>query len=109
VDDFGTGYSSLNYLKRFPIDRLKIDISFIRDILQDSNTASHVKAIISIGHALDLQVVAEEVETEAQLKFLQEHGCNEIQGYFTGRPMPPEILSQLLKDRNKIPAQTKTI
>lgn len=109
VDDFGTGYSSLNYLKRFPIDRLKIDQSFIRDILQDSNTASLVKAIISMGHALNLQVVAEGVETEAQLEFLQEQGCNEIQGYFTGRPMPPEALSQLLNDRKKTPAQTKSI
>lgn len=88
VDDFGTGYSSLNYLRRFPVDRLKIDRSFICEMTVDRHSAAIVKAIITLAHALDLRVVAEGVESEQQLLMLRDCGCDEIQGYIYRRPMP---------------------
>ena len=97
VDDFGTGYSSLSYLKNLPIDTLKIDQSFVRDIV--AGAPDHrvlARAIISIGHSLDLKVVAEGVETEAQLNYLRKHGCDEVQGYYFSRPVPPEEFRKLL-------------
>jgi diguanylate cyclase (GGDEF)-like protein len=97
VDDFGTGYSSLSYLKNLPIDTLKIDQSFVRDIV--AGAPDHrvlARAIISIGHSLDLKVVAEGVETEAQLEYLRKHGCDEVQGYYFSRPVPPEEFRKLL-------------
>lgn len=90
VDDFGTGYSSLNHLKRFPVDWLKIDQSFVRDLTKDSDDASIVQAIISLGHDLGLGVVAEGVESRQQLDFLRDHGCDQVQGYYTGMPVPAE-------------------
>ena len=97
IDDFGTGYSSLSYLKRFPIDVLKIDQSFVRDITVDAEDAAIAAAIISLAHSLKLQVIAEGVETEAQLTFLRRHQCDQMQGYYFSRPISGPDLLQMLK------------
>jgi EAL domain-containing protein (putative c-di-GMP-specific phosphodiesterase class I) len=88
VDDFGTGYSSLSYLGKFPIDSLKIDQSFIRQITSPSEQRKLVTAVIGMGRSLDLKVVAEGVETEEEFRFLQAHECDEAQGNYFSRPMP---------------------
>ena len=97
IDDFGTGYSSLSYLKRFPIDVLKIDQSFVRDITGSSDEATIVHTIISMAHNLHLRVIAEGVETEAQLAYLRKHECDEMQGFHFSRPLPVTDMEQLLR------------
>jgi len=97
IDDFGTGHSSLAYLKQFPIDKLKIDQAFVRNVTHDSQDDAIVRAIITLGHALELKVIAEGIETLEQQDFLRSERCNEGQGYYYGRPVTAEALEQLLR------------
>ena len=99
IDDFGTGYSSLSYLKLYPVDKLKIDKSFVRDIPFRPDDEAIARAIITLGHGLSLKIVAEGVETEAQAEFLRAHSCDEVQGYFYCRPMPAAELAEFLRGR----------
>ena len=99
IDDFGTGYSSLAYLSRFPIDKLKIDIAFIREVPHNVQDAAITRTIIELAHSLNLQVIAEGVENCEQLAFLTENGCDQVQGYLLSRPLPTKELETLLREQ----------
>jgi len=103
IDDFGTGYSSLGYLKRFPIDRLKIDRSFVKDIPGDADDAAIAAAIIAMAHKLDIQVIAEGVETTEQLAFLRAHGCHQMQGEYFSQPLSAPDFTELLAAGGAVP------
>lgn len=97
IDDFGTGYSSFTYLRRFPVDALKLDQSFVQEITEDPGDATIVSSMINIGKTLNQRVIAEGVETREQLKFLQSHGCDEGQGYYFSHPVAAEPAGMLLQ------------
>ena len=104
IDDFGTGYSSLAYLKRFPIDKLKIDIAFVREVTSNPDDAAIVLAIINMAHSLKLDVIAEGVEKDAQLAYLRRHGCDEMQGYYFSRPLPENEFEAMLREGRTLQA-----
>jgi len=104
IDDFGTGYSSLAYLKRFPIDKLKIDIAFVREVTSNPDDAAIVLAIINMAHSLKLNVIAEGVEKDAQLSYLRRHGCDEMQGYYFSRPLPEQDFEAMLREGRRMQA-----
>ncbi|MDF0725902.1 EAL domain-containing protein [Cytobacillus sp. S13-E01] len=100
IDDFGTGYSSLTYLRNFPINHLKIDQSFIKEMIRNSQDIAIVKAIIYLAHELKVKVVAEGVEEKESLECLRLLGCDEIQGYYVGRPVPSSEFKMLLSNQS---------
>jgi len=109
IDDFGTGYSSLAYLRRFPLDKLKIDIAFIRDIMTNPDAASIALAIIGMAHSLKLEVIAEGVETAEQLEYLHLHKCDQIQGYYFSPPLPVADVEKMLYEKKRLFQDTNKI
>ena len=109
IDDFGTGYSSLAYLKRFPIHKLKVDRSFIKDIDEDENDAAIAKSIIDLGHNMSLEVIAEGVERQSQTSWLTDRGCDQVQGYFFSRPLSEDQLLELAKHKVTLADGTQAI
>ncbi len=97
LDDFGTGYSSLSYLRRFDLDRVKVDRSFVGEIPANLDDAALTAGIIALAHSLRIEVVGEGVETEEQVAFLCEHGCDELQGYYFSKPVPAEDFVRFLR------------
>jgi diguanylate cyclase len=107
IDDFGTGYSSLAYLKHLPVDEIKIDRSFVRDMTADESDAVIVSAVVDLGHRLGLQVVAEGVENRATLEALTRLGCDFVQGYYVSRPLPvDEVTTWLSHGRHRAHQET---
>jgi EAL domain-containing protein (putative c-di-GMP-specific phosphodiesterase class I) len=106
LDDFGTGYSSLSYLRRFPVDRLKIDRSFIRDATLSDDDAAIVVTILDLARALGIDPIAEGVELEEQREFLRARGCVQMQGNLFGRPVPPDELGERLASGGALPQDT---
>jgi len=102
IDDFGTGYSSLNYLKRFPIDTLKIDKSFVSDVCKDPHDTAIVRAIIDLGHALDVTVIAEGVETKEQLQYLSALECDVVQGFLFSKALSVKAFEELLVEQRRV-------
>jgi CheY-like chemotaxis protein len=105
LDDFGTGYSSLNYLKHFPIDVVKIDQSFVRDLVSDPDDMAITRAVIAMSHGMRHVVIAEGVETQAQFEVLRSNGCDLIQGYLFSRPVPPEQFLKLIAEYATVPME----
>lgn len=107
IDDFGTGHSALSYLRRFPIDAVKIDRSFIRDLTTSANDTEIAAAVIAMAHNLKLDVIAEGVETEEQLAFLRQRRCDEMQGYLFSRPVPATEFATLVRQARSLPQEPR--
>jgi EAL domain-containing protein (putative c-di-GMP-specific phosphodiesterase class I) len=104
LDDFGTGYSSLNYLRSFPFSKIKIDQSFVRDLIKNKESMSIIRAVIGLGHSLGMKTTAEGVETVGQLDRLRDEGCTEIQGYYLSRPRPADEVPSLIRKLRQVGA-----